>query len=46
VSPPPTTAETARFTALRDRTIVPGAGHNLPQETPEPFVRAVLSLRG
>ena len=33
-----------RFTGRVRREIVPGAGHNLPQETPEPVVRAVLVL--
>lgn len=33
-----------RFTGGVRREVVPGAGHNLPQETPEPVVRAVLEL--
>ena len=35
-----------RFTALRRREIVPGAGHNLPQERPDAMVRAILELAG
>lgn len=34
----------SRFTALVRREIVAGAGHNLPQETPEPMIRAILEL--
>ena len=33
------------FTALRRLTILPGVGHNLPQEAPDAFVQAVLDLR-
>lgn len=33
-----------RFTGGVRREVVPGAGHNLPQETPEPVVRAVMEL--
>jgi len=35
-----------RFTGPCRREVVAGAGHNLPQETPEPVIRAVLGLRG
>ena len=44
VSPLDMSADLSRFTGRRRREIVPGAGHNLPQETPEPVVRAVLEL--
>lgn len=33
-----------KFTGRRVHRVVPGAGHNLPQETPEAFVDAVLEL--
>jgi pimeloyl-ACP methyl ester carboxylesterase len=33
-----------RFTGRRVHRVVPGAGHNLPQETPEAFVDAVMEL--
>jgi pimeloyl-ACP methyl ester carboxylesterase len=45
VSPLATSDDVSRFTGLCRREIVPGAGHNLPQETPDPVVRAVLELR-
>ena len=32
------------FTQLRRRTVIDGAGHNLPQEKPDRLVRAVLDL--
>ncbi|HYZ64940.1 MAG TPA: alpha/beta hydrolase [Acetobacteraceae bacterium] len=44
VSPLSMSEDLSRFTAACRREIVPGAGHNLPQETPEPVVRAVLEL--
>ncbi|MGE3746317.1 MAG: alpha/beta fold hydrolase [Sphingomonadaceae bacterium] len=34
----------SRFTGSYQRKIIAGAGHNLPQETPEPMVEAVLEL--
>lgn len=34
----------SRFTGSYQRRIIAGAGHNLPQETPEPMVEAVLEL--
>lgn len=37
-------ATAARFTARRIHHVVPGAGHNLPQEAPEAFADAVLEL--
>ena len=44
VDPPKPAADLSRFTGPCRREIVPGAGHNLPQETPDPFIRAVLEL--
>jgi pimeloyl-ACP methyl ester carboxylesterase len=43
---PPSAASVhaARFTGPREHHIVPGAGHNLPQEKPELFAQAVLRL--
>jgi pimeloyl-ACP methyl ester carboxylesterase len=38
------TAAAAHFTGPRDHRQVPGAGHNLPQESPAAFARAVLDL--
>ena len=32
------------FTGPYERRVIPGAGHNLPQETPGEFAQAVLSL--
>ena len=45
VDPPKPTADLSRFTGPCRREIVPGAGHNLPQEMPEPFIRACIELR-
>jgi pimeloyl-ACP methyl ester carboxylesterase len=45
VRPPATAAQHARlFTGRRSHRIVPGAGHNLPQEKPLLFADAVLEL--
>jgi pimeloyl-ACP methyl ester carboxylesterase len=45
VRPPATAAQHARFfTGPRTHHIVPGAGHNLPQEKPQVFASAVLEL--
>lgn len=45
VRPPASAAQHAdRFTGLRSHRIVPGAGHNLPQEKPQLFADAVLEL--
>jgi len=35
---------TPHFTAAYERRVVPGVGHNLPQEAPREFAAAVLSL--
>ena len=45
VRPPATAAQHARhFTGLRSHRLVPGVGHNLPQEVPQLFADAVLEL--
>ena len=45
VSPPDSSADDGRhFTGRYERRVVPGAGHNLPQEAPEAIVAAVLTL--
>jgi pimeloyl-ACP methyl ester carboxylesterase len=36
----------SRFTGSYDRRVIAGAGHNLPQETPQPVIDAVLDLAG
>ena len=33
-----------RFTGPRTHTVVPGVGHNMPQEVPQVFADAVLAL--
>ena len=37
--------DAARFTGSYTHRTLPGIGHNLPQEAPEAFARAVLDLR-
>ena len=37
-------ASAAKFTGRRTHRVVPGAGHNLPQEDPEAFAAAVMEL--
>jgi pimeloyl-ACP methyl ester carboxylesterase len=37
-------AAAARFSGPRTHRVVPGAGHNLPQEAPEAFASAILEL--
>ena len=45
VDPPETTDRNAHyFTGPYERRIIPGAGHNLPQEAPVAFADAVLAL--
>ena len=39
----PAARHASHFTGRREHRIVPGAGHNLPQEAPEAFAGAVLS---
>jgi pimeloyl-ACP methyl ester carboxylesterase len=42
--PQPAAAQAHRFTGGREHLVVPGAGHNLPQEMPGLFAQAVLRL--
>ena len=45
VRPPASAAEHShRFSGPRTHTVVPGVGHNMPQEVPQVFAAAVLSL--
>lgn len=45
VDPPQTADDAARhFRAAYERRILPGVGHNVPQEAPESFADAVLAL--
>jgi pimeloyl-ACP methyl ester carboxylesterase len=45
VRPPADAAQHAhRFTGARTHTVVPGVGHNLPQEVPQVFADAALAL--
>lgn len=45
VRPPATAAQHARhFTGPRSHRLVPGVGHNMPQEVPQVFADAVLEL--
>jgi pimeloyl-ACP methyl ester carboxylesterase len=37
-------ASAAKFTGRRIHRIVPGAGHNVPQEAPEAFAAAVIAV--
>jgi pimeloyl-ACP methyl ester carboxylesterase len=37
-------ASAAKFTGRRVHRVVPGAGHNVPQEAPEAFAAAVIEL--
>jgi pimeloyl-ACP methyl ester carboxylesterase len=36
----------AKFSGRRIHRVIPGAGHNLPQEEPEAFAAAVMEVRG
>ena len=46
VRPPAAAAQHARFfTGPRSHRLVPGVGHNMPQEVPQVFADAVLELR-
>jgi pimeloyl-ACP methyl ester carboxylesterase len=42
--PAPACAHAHRFTASRSHRVVPGVGHNMPQEVPAVFADAVLEL--
>ena len=44
--PAPAARHAHRFAGPRTHEIVPGVGHNMPQEAPERFARAVLALVG
>lgn len=45
VRPPvPAAAHAHRFTGPRTHCVVPGVGHNMPQEVPRVFADAVLAL--
>ena len=44
VAGPSNPAELRHFTGPVRREIVPGVGHNMPQESPEPVIRAILEL--
>ena len=46
VTPAKPDIEMRHFTALVRRQTVAGAGHNLPQETPDAMVQAILDLAG
>jgi pimeloyl-ACP methyl ester carboxylesterase len=43
-SPAAPSAHASRFIGAREHRVVPGAGHNLPQERPAVFAQAVLQL--
>ena len=43
-SPADASAHAARFTGPRSHRVVPGVGHNMPQEVPRVFADAVLEL--
>ena len=44
--PAPADASAHNFTGPRSHRVVPGVGHNMPQEVPEIFAAAVLELLG
>jgi len=45
VRPPATAAQHGhRFVGPRTHTVVPGVGHNMPQEVPQVFAEAVMAL--
>ena len=39
-------AQAGKFTGRRTHRVIPGAGHNLPQEEPEAFAAGVMELIG
>ena len=45
-SPVPASAHAHRFSGPREHRIVPGVGHNMPQEAPRLFADALLALVG
>jgi pimeloyl-ACP methyl ester carboxylesterase len=44
VQPPRAASQRGRFTGPFEHRVVPGVGHNLPQEAPQAFAEAVLAL--
>ena len=46
IAPNDGAASASKFSARRAHRIIPGAGHNLPQEAPDAFVAAVMELVG
>ena len=44
--PAPADASAHNFTGPRSHRVVPGVGHNMPQEVPEVFAAAILELLG
>jgi pimeloyl-ACP methyl ester carboxylesterase len=42
--PAPASQHAPRFTGARTHAVVPGVGHNMPQEVPGLFADAVLAL--
>ena len=44
IAPTDGSASASKFTGRRIHRVVPGAGHNLPQEAPEAFAAAVMEL--
>ncbi len=45
ITPPPPAGSAARhFTAGYEERVMPGVGHNLPQEAPDAFAQAVLTM--
>ena len=44
--PAPASQHAARFTGPRSHRLVPGVGHNMPQESPPVFAEAVMELVG
>jgi pimeloyl-ACP methyl ester carboxylesterase len=43
-SPSSASAQAHRFSGTREHRIVPGVGHNMPQEVPSVFAQAILEL--
>jgi pimeloyl-ACP methyl ester carboxylesterase len=43
-SPSSASAHAHRFSGAREHRVVPGVGHNMPQEVPSVFAQAILEL--
>lgn len=43
-SPSSASAQAHRFSGLREHRVVPGVGHNMPQEVPSVFAQAILEV--